>query len=319
MGGTNTVTGLVDGDGHVCGRREFKTGDYPLLDDYVARLVQDIVSLSGDCDVAGIGMGVPNGNYLSGRAENPVNIDWYERGSDNSCGERILSVPLAEAVKERFRQVPVVLDNDANVAAIGEMIYGGARGMSDFIEITLGTGFGSGVVAGGKVVYGYGGTAGELGHVVVRRGGRLCGCGRRGCLETYVSATGMVRTMLEIMADDLRPSPLRHVAADRLDAETIADAARGGDELALRAFEHTGMILGQALADFVAFSFPEAIFLSGGLARSGELLLAPARRHMESNLMRGYKGRVRLLPSGVDGGNAALLGASALVWRELRG
>lgn len=321
IGGTNTVTGLVDAQGRMQGERSFKTKAYPYFDDYVERLVQDIESLRRtrpDAALAGISIGAPNGNYFSGVAENPINIRWYEHAADGSQGAQILTVPFVETVRKHYPALPVVVDNDANAAAIGEMIYGGARGMRDFIEITLGTGLGGGIVANGEMVYGQGGTAGELGHVTVRPGGRRCGCGRRGCLETYVSATGIVRTMLEILADDPRPSKLRSVAVECLDSRMIAEAALDGDEAARAAFEMTGRILGEALANFVAFSFPEAIFLFGGLAKSGDLLWEPTKRHMEANLLRNYKGRVKLLPSGIDGANAAVLGASALVWKELR-
>ena len=321
IGGTNTVTGLVDAQGRMQGERSFKTKAYPYFDDYVERLVQDIESLRRtrpDAALAGIGIGAPNGNYFSGVAENPINIRWYEHAADGSQGAQILTVPFVETVRKHYPALPVVVDNDANAAAIGEMIYGGARGMRDFIEITLGTGLGGGIVANGEMVYGQGGTAGELGHVTVRPGGRRCGCGRRGCLETYVSATGIVRTMLEILADDPRPSKLRSVAVECLDSRMIAEAALDGDEAARAAFEMTGRLQGEARANYVAFSFPEAIFLFGGLAKSGDLLWEPTKRHMEANLLRNYKGRVKLLPSGIDGANAAVLGASALVWKELR-
>ena len=310
VGGTNTVTGLVDTEGKTHGERSFKTREYPYFEDYVERLVQDIESLrriAPGTELAGIGIGVPNGNYFSGVAENPINIRWYERNRDGSQGAQILTIPFVETVKKHYPSLPVVIDNDANAAAIGEMIYGGARGMRDFIEITLGTGLGGGIVANGEMVYGYGGTAGELGHITVRPGGRLCGCGRRGCLETYVSATGIVRTMLEILADDTRPSRLRSVPVEKIDSKMIAEAALDGDELARAAFEETGRILGESLANFVAFSFPEAIFLFGGLAKSGNLLWEPTKRHMGTNMLRNYKGMVKLLPSGIDRANAAIL------------
>lgn len=321
VGGTNTVTGLVDSEGNMHGERTFKTKEYPVFDDYIERLSQDIESLvrsSPGIELTGIGIGAPNGNYFSGVAENPFNIEWFERNRDGSAGKQIKAIPFVEAVKKNYPSIPVVIDNDANAAAIGEMIYGGARGMKDFIEITLGTGLGGGVVANGEMVYGQGGTAAELGHVIARRGGRLCGCGRRGCLETYVSATGIARTMLEVLANDTRPSKMRSVAPERMDAKMIADAAQEGDALALEAFEQTGKTLGEALADFVVFSFPEAIFLFGGLAKSGKLIWEPTKRHMEANMLRNYKGMVKLLPSGIDNANAAILGASALVWKELR-
>lgn len=321
VGGTNTVTGLVDGEGNMHGERTFKTKEYPIFEDYIERLSQDVESLlrnSPGVELAGIGIGAPNGNYFSGVAENPINIQWFERTREGAAGKQIKKIPFVETVKKNYPTVPVIINNDANAAAIGEMIYGGARGMKDFIEITLGTGLGGGVVANGEMVYGYGGTAAELGHVIVKRGGRQCGCGRRGCLETYVSATGIVRTMLEILCNDPRPSKLRSVAPEKMDSRMIGEAAQEGDVLALEAFEQTGQTLGEALADFVAFSFPEAIFLFGGLAKSGKLIWEPTKRHMEANMLRNYKGMVKLLPSGIDNANAAILGASALVWKELR-
>lgn len=321
VGGTNTVTGLVDGDGGMHGERTFKTKEYPIFEDYIDRLSQDIESLlhsSSDVELAGIGIGVPNGNYFSGMADYPINIKWYERTREGTAGKQIKQIPFVETVKKNYPSVPVVIDNDANAAAIGEMIYGGARGMRDFIEITLGTGLGGGVVANGEMVYGHGGTAAELGHVIVKRGGRQCQCGRRGCLETYVSATGIVRTMLEILCNDPRTSKMRNVTPENMDARMIAEAAQGGDVLAMEAFEQTGQTLGEALANFVAFSFPEAIFMFGGLAKSGRLIWEPTKRHMEANMLRNYKGAVKLLPSGIDNANAAVLGASALVWKELR-
>lgn len=320
VGGTNTVTGLVDVDGRMHGERSFKTKEYPFFDDYVVRLTQDIESLRRrrpGTVLAGIGIGAPNGNYFTGVAEDPVNIRWFERLKDEECGEQLIMIPFVERMKKYYPSVPVLIDNDANAAAVGEMIYGGARSMKDFIEITLGTGLGGGVVANGELVYGYGGTAAELGHVIVRPGGRICGCGRRGCLETYVSATGIVRTMLEILSCDPRPSKLRHAQVDKIDSKMIAEAALEGDELALKAFEETGRILGESLANFVAVTFPEAIFLFGGLAKSGNLIWEPTKHAMEANMLRNYKGKVKLLPSGIDRANAAILGASALVWKDL--
>lgn len=322
IGGTNTVTGLVDPQGGLHGELSFKTKDYPVLDDYIERLCQDIEALrrmqGPGTEIAGIGIGAPNGNYFDGTAE-PVNLYWYARGSDGLQGERISKVPFVERMKMYYPTVPVVIDNDANAAALGEMVYGGAKGMNDFIEITLGTGLGSGIVVNGQVVHGYDGTAGEVGHIIVRPGGRKCGCGRCGCLETYASATGIRRTMLEILADDMRPSLLRSVPVDEIDAKMIDDAALEGDELAQEAFERTGQVLGLALANCVAFSYPEAVFLFGGLAKAGKLIFEPTKRHMEENMLRHYKGMVKLLPSGIDGDvNAAILGSSALAWQELR-
>lgn len=320
IGGTNTTTGLIDGTGVIHGELSFKTRDYPVLDDYIERLSQDIEALlrsNPGAVLAGIGIGAPSANYFSGMIHNASNIDWYERLDDGSLSERMTLIPFVETLGRRYPTVPVVIDNDANATAIGEMMYGGARGMKDFIEITLGSGVGSGIVANGRLIYGHDGTAGELGHVIVRSGGRQCGCGRCGCLETYVSARGIVRTALETMAYDKRESRLREAAPSVIDAKFIADAAREGDELALEVFERTGRVLGEALANFTAMTYPEAIFLFGGLAKAGDLLFKPTKRYMEENMLFLYKNKVKLLPSGIDDAGAALLGASALVWAEI--
>lgn len=320
VGGTNTVSGIVDAKGNIHEKLHFDTKDYPIFETYIDRLARDIDSLirhTTGAELAGIGIGAPNANYLSGLLEDPINIEWHTCNADGSRGNRMHIIPFVETVRRHYPAIPVVIDNDANAAAIGEMIYGGARGMKDFIEITLGTGLGGGIVANGEMVYGHGGTAAELGHIIVKSGGRQCNCGRRGCLETYVSATGMVRTMLEILATDNRPSSLRSLRINEITSKMIADAAEAGDELACMAFEKTGRILGEALANFAAFSFPEAIFLFGGPIKSGNLLWEPTKRHMETNMLRSCKGKVKLLPSGIDNDNAAILGASALVWKEL--
>jgi glucokinase len=320
IGGTNTTIGLFDCDGAAHGELSFKTREYTVLDDYIEKLAQDIETLlrnAAGYELAGIGVGAPSASYFSGMIENAVNIDWYERQADGSLGERMTMIPFVEAVGKRFPTIPVVIDNDANATAIGEMMYGGARGMKDFIEITLGSGVGSGVVANGRMIYGHGGTAGELGHVIVKSGGRQCGCGRCGCLETYVSARGIVRTALEVMANDKRPGRLRDVAPSTLDAKIIADLATAGDELALETFEQTGRVLGEALANFAAVTYPEAIFLFGGLAKSGSLLFEPTQRYMDENMLFLYKDKVKLLPSAINDAGAALLGGSALVWAEI--
>ena len=321
VGGTNTVTGLIDETGNIVGQRTFKTRDYPVFEEYAHQLVGEIEALRSlvpDAQIAGIGIGAPNSNPFTGFIEDPVNIQWYDRNADGSRGMLLRHIPLVSHLKQFYPTLPIAIDNDANAAAVGEMIYGGAQGMRDFIEITLGTGLGSGVVANGQLIRGHGGMAGELGHVILRPEGRVCGCGRRGCLETYVSATGIVRTLMEVMADDLRPSQLRSLPPERIDSRMIAEAAQAGDPLAQEAFERTGMLLGEALANFVAFSQPEAIFLFGGLTAAGQLLWAPVQRSMEQHMMRNYRGQVKLLPSGLPRSEAAILGASALVWQELR-
>lgn len=243
------------------------------------------------------------GNINKGTIEHPSNLPW----------KGIL--PLAGLFAEHTT-LPVTLTNDANAAAMGEMIYGGARNMKNFVVITLGSGLGSGFVTDGRLVYGAGGFAGELGHTAVRQGAsnRICGCGRKGCLETYVSAPGIRRTVLKIMADSLTDSPLRDISFNKLSSKIIHQAALKGDHIALQAFEYTGKILGCKLADVVALTDPEAIFLFGGLAEAGDLIFEPARKYMEENMLSIYRGRVKLLPSQLSTHNAALLGAASLVW-----
>ncbi len=252
----------------------------------------------------GIGIGAPNANYYDGTIWNAANLVW--KGT----------VPFVEKMKRYYPNIPIIITNDANAAAIGEMIYGGAKGMKDFIVVTLGTGLGSGFVSGGKLIYGHDSFAGELGHVIVNRGGRMCGCGRKGCLETYVSATGIKRTAFKLLADHLEDSEFRNISYNDLTAEMITKAALNGDPLAIEAYEYTGIMLGQALADAVAITSPEAIFLFGGLAKAGKYIFEPTKRYMEMHMLANFRNKVKLLPSGIDGKNAAVLGASALIWQE---
>jgi glucokinase len=220
---------------------------------------------------------------------------------------------MAEKLSALFPCIPVTLTNDANAAALGEMIYGGARGMKDFAVVTLGTGLGSGIVVGGKLLYGHDGYAGELGHTISTPDGRECGCGRRGCLETYASATGIKRTVYKLLADHVADSSLKNISFSELSAEMICTAAINGDPIAIEAFAHTGEHLGRALADLVAITSPEAIFLFGGLARAGKYIFEPTRRSMETNMLKFWQGKIKLLPSAIDDRNAAVLGAAALV------
>ena len=251
--------------------------------------------------IKGIGIGAPNGNYYTGTIEFAPNLPW--KGV----------LPLASMFEERLG-IPTALTNDANAAAVGEMTYGAARGMKDFIMITLGTGVGSGIVINGQVVYGHDGFAGELGHVIVRRDGRICGCGRKGCLETYCSATGVA------LAARTDASLLRNIPAESIVSKDVYDAAVQGDKLAQEIFEFTGNILGEALADAIAFSSPEAIILFGGLAKSGDYIMKPIMKAMENNLLNIYKGKAKLLVSELKDSDAAVLGASALAWelKDLR-
>lgn len=308
VGGTNTVVGVVDKRGQILRSGSIKTARHAEVGDYLDELTEllnqvlDDVSIAKD-QVKGIGVGAPNGNYFSGSIEFAPNLRW--KGI----------IPFAQLLEERVG-IPVALTNDANAAAIGEMTYGAARGMKDFIVITLGTGVGSGIVINGQLVYGHDGFAGELGHVIMRRNnGRLCGCGRTGCLETYASATGVARTAREYL--ELKPenkSQLRSIPIEDITSKDVFDAAMGGDKMAQDIFKFTGEILGEAFADFVAFSSPEAIILFGGLAKSGDLIMNPIHESMERNLLAIFKNKVKLLFSELKESDAAVLGASALGW-----
>jgi len=307
IGGTNTVFGFVDREGNILAEDRIKTTHYDDIELYVAALYEKIMKtfekVPEGYELIGFGIGAPMGNINKGTIEYPAGLPW--KGI----------FPLADLFR-RYTSLPVLVTNDANAAAVGEMIYGGAKEMKNFVVITLGTGLGSGFVIDGKLVYGHDGFAGELGHTAIRPGpsNRECGCGRKGCLETYVSATGLKRTLLKIMADSIEPSELRKYSFDELDAELIHQAAKRGDTLAKRAFEHTGQMLGFKLADVVAHTNPEAIFLFGGLALAKELIFEPAKAFMEENLLHIYKGKVKLLPSQLSTQNAAVLGASSLIW-----
>lgn len=306
IGGTNTVFGIVDARGVVIASSSIKTLKHNNVEDYLNDLHDGLTRLMEANDavdkIHGIGIGAPNANFYTGMIERLVNIPWPT------------PLPLAEMVSEKFG-IPVAITNDANAAAIGEMTYGAARGLKNFIMITLGTGVGSGIVINGQLVYGHDGFAGELGHVIMKRNnGRLCGCGRTGCLETYCSASGVARTAREFIELRKDESVLRNLPIEEITSKDVYDAAVSGDKLAQEIFEYTGNILGEAFADFTTFSSPEAIILFGGLAKSGELLLRPIRESMERNMMPQFKGKVKLLLSELKEADAAVLGASALGW-----
>lgn len=306
IGGTNSVFGIVDAQGNVLASNSIKTQAYPVLEEYINALgngILDLIAKNGGIEkIKGIGVGAPNANYYTGNIEHAANLPW--KGI----------VPFAKLLSEKVG-VPVTLTNDANAAAIGEMKYGAARGMRDFIMITLGTGVGSGVVANGQLIYGHDGNAGELGHVIVRRDGRTCGCGNKGCLETYTSATGVARTAREMLQNRAgEDSFLRKIDLDKITSKDVFDAAMAGDAIAKDIFAFTGQILGEALADFVKFSSPEAFVLFGGLAKAGDLLLNPLKKAMDDNLMAVFKGKVKVLFSEMKDADAAVLGASALAW-----
>lgn len=306
IGGTNSVFGLVDARGIVLASGSVKTAKHSVFDDYVNDLYTEITRMLVDNDavdkVHGIGIGAPNANYYTGMIADGVNLPWPT------------PIPLAQAFRDKFG-IPVAVTNDANAAAIGEMTYGAARGMKDFIMITLGTGVGSGIVINGQVVYGHDGFAGELGHLIVKRNnGRLCGCGRAGCLEAYCSATGVARTAREFLEIRNEPSLLRNLPIESITSKDVYDAATAGDRLAIDVFNYTGEILGEALADMTVFSSPEAFILFGGLAKSGELLLRPLRAAMDRNMMAVFKGKPKVILSELKEADAAVLGASALGW-----
>lgn len=323
IGGINTAFGLVDEQGDLYAESVISTKKYPYFDDYPA-YVRDLCeamraladSLSFEYELTGIGIGAPNANYHRGTIENPANL-WKFRDNEKNPDESRRIFPLVDDISKCFDGVRTRMTNDANAATIGEMVYGNARGMRDFIMITLGTGLGSGFVSNGEMIYGHDGFAGEFGHVCVERNGRQCGCGRRGCLEAYVSATGIKRTVFELMATMSEPSKLRDIAFNDLDASMISVAAEQGDAVAKEAFRYTGELLGRALADVVTVTSPEAIFLFGGLSKAGKLIFEPTQWYMEENMMFTFKNKVKLLPSGIQSKNAAILGASALIWQEL--
>ncbi|MGN0188521.1 MAG: ROK family protein [Candidatus Cryptobacteroides sp.] len=307
IGGQTTKLGVVDARGTVLSQTVIRTDNHDEVEKYVDELadaLHRIISESGtEGNIRGIGVGAPNGNYYTGTIENAVNLSWG--------GSR--TIPFAKLLTERMGGLPVALTNDANAAAVGEMTYGAARGMKNFIMITLGTGVGSGIVINGEVVYGHDGFAGELGHTcAVRNNGRTCNCGKTGCLETYASATGVTRTAREWLEMTDEPSTLRSL--DVISSKDVYDAAREGDKLALKIFDFTGKMLGRSFADFVAFSAPEAIVLFGGLARAKEFLAKPIEDAMNENLLHLWKNKIKIVFSQLKESDAAILGASALAW-----
>lgn len=308
VGGTNSPFGFVDSEGNILGKGSIKTSDFELFEDYLDALLKEVNTAGGtlkDLSIKGYGIGAPNGNYYTGSIDNAPNLRWKGK------------ILFSEMVRAKTG-LPAYLTNDANAAAIGEKVFGNAKGMNDFIVVTLGTGLGSGIFCGGQLLYGSTGFAGELGHTIVIDGGRQCGCGRKGCLETYASATGIVTTVYELLKEIPNDSMLRGVDKDKIDSKSIYDVAVEGDKLAIEAFEYTGEILGKALANASAFSSPEAIFLFGGLANSGKYIFEPTIKYMEENMLNNFKGTVKVLPSGLKENTAAILGAAALCWNEMK-
>ena len=308
IGGTGTKFGIVDRDGNVLFSSEISTKKHATVESFINELYDALAELiersGGNGRIKGIGVGAPNGNFYTGTIEYAPNLPW--KGI----------IPLAELIEAKFK-LPVTLTNDANAAAIGEMMYGAAKGMKDFIMITLGTGVGSGIVANGQLIYGHDGFAGELGHTIVIPDGRFHpGTGKKGSLESYASATGVRSTAMEILEKTTEPSLLRDVPADKLDSKSVYEAAIQGDKVALEIFEFTGKILGLALANAIMFSSPEAIVLFGGLTKAGDLILKPTKEHMEANLIQVFQNKVKILVSHLKESDAAILGASALAWEK---
>ncbi len=309
LGGTNSVFGIVDSRGDIKATTAIKTQVYDKVDDYVnasVEALQPIIEQVGGIDkIKSMGIGAPNGNYYTGTIEFAPNLVWGHDGI----------VPLASMFSEKL-DVPVALTNDANAAALGEMTYGAARGMKNFIEITLGTGVGSGIVINGQLVYGCDGFAGELGHVTMVRGenGRPCGCGRKGCLEAYCSATGVARTAREMLEKTKRPSLLRELDPEKITSLDVSIAAGKGDEMAKEIYDFTGHMLGEACADFAAFSSPEAFIFFGGMTKAGDLLMKPLKEAYDEHVLKIFKGKAKFLLSSLDGSSAAVLGASAVGW-----
>jgi len=305
IGGTNTVFGIIDKSGKCYAERHIPTQAYANVQDFVQDIHATILHklTTRPLMPVGIGIGAPNGNYYNGTIEHAANLRW--KGI----------IPIVELIENQFH-LPTFVTNDAKAAAIGEMIFGGAKGMKNFAVVTLGTGLGCGIVVNGQLVYGHDGLAGELGHTIVHPHGRTCNCGRQGCLETYVSATGIKRTACELLATETIASELRDIPFHQLTAKKVYDAAQKGDAIALAAFKRTGEELGRALANLVNLIRPEAIFLLGGVANAGEWLFKPTREQMEENLLHVFKQKVKILRSSLPD-NAAIFGASALVWNEM--
>ncbi|MDO4497074.1 MAG: ROK family protein [Bacteroidales bacterium] len=307
MGGNTTDIGVVDSRGKIHASTSIRTKDYAAeFGDFIDALAKAIRQLLGNIGgpqmIAGIGIGAPNANFYSGNIENAANLPWK-----GVC-------PLAEMLYDRLG-IPVAVTNDANAAAIGEMTYGSARGMRDFIMITLGTGLGSGIVINGQLVYGHDGFAGELGHVKVRQGDRLCGCGQKGCLEAYCSANGVARTAREWLKTRSDDSSLRNLDPETITSKEVYEAAMNGDAFSKEIFDYTGQLMGEAFAEFVCFSSPEAFILFGGLAQAGDLIINPLRKAMEANLLKTWQGKIKIIPSALKLSEAAILGAAALGWK----
>ena len=307
IGGTNTAFGFVDREGNLLVSSVIPTNPNESADKFFKRLISESETLFSTIrnkyNLVGIGIGAPNANYFKGTIEQPPNLKWG-------------TVNVVEIIK-KYYSLPAVITNDANAVAIGELRFGAAKGMKDFVAVTLGTGVGSGIVLNGELVYGHDGFAGELGHTIYDPDGRECACGRKGCLETYVSAGGIKRTAYELLSASSEKSELRDYNYNDLTSKIISEAAHRGDKIALKAFDFTTKVLGIKLADAVAITSPEAIILFGGLTFAGDILFKATEKYMNEYMLNIFKNKVKLLPSGLSGGNSAILGASALIWNEI--
>jgi glucokinase len=303
IGGTNISIGAVDKFGGIIQQWSMKMKECPTVEIFLDKVeaLMGAYFIANRSEIQGIGVGAPNGNFYTGSIDFAPNLPWKGQ------------IPLAQLLHNKFG-IRVMLTNDANAAAIGEMVYGAAKGMKDFVMVTLGTGVGSGFVANGELIYGHDGFAGELGHTNAVRNGRQCGCGKKGCLETYTSATGIVKTVHEFLSKDDRPTLLRNI--ENVSSKDIFDAAEKGDIVAQEIFDFTGMILGQSLADVVAIMAPKAIVLFGGLAGAGKYIFEPTKKYMEENLLQIWKGKIKIISSELKESDAAVLGASGLVWER---
>jgi glucokinase len=305
IGGTNTKIGIVDADGNCIKKTSLLTEKYIQVNGFIDAIAAAINMLLSDLgkgrNIKGIGIGAPNGNFFKGTIEHAPNLSW--KGI----------IPFTDMMKVYFN-VPVGLTNDANAAAMGEMIYGAAKGKKDFIVITLGTGLGSGIVVSGEMVYGHDGFAGEIGHTIIVLNGRQCGCGRKGCLETYSSATGLIQTYKDLL---MKSTATEQQNGSHINGKYIYELAKNGNEVAIEAFNYTGEMLGIGLANSVAYTSPEVIYLFGGLAKAQDLIFIPTIKSFEENLMNIYKGKTKILPSGLNSGNAAILGAASLIGKNV--
>lgn len=306
IGGTNTELGLVDKEGNILAESHTPTLINQPIENYLKELkiaMKALIDSQSNCELVGVGIGAPNGNYYKGTIDNAVNLGWGPL------------VPIIDLLKESFDVPTWALTNDANAAAVGEMIFGGAKGMNDFIMLTLGTGLGSGIVANGQLVLGFDSFAGELGHITAVQNGRDCGCGYKGCLETYCSATGLVRTANELLSTRRIESPLRQIPYSKLTSKDVYDAAVAGDKISQEAFNYTGEVLGRSIADMMTFSSPQAMILFGGMAKAGDLLIKPLKASLKKHQRTMFNRELEIKVSELDGAKAAILGAAATAWQ----